>query len=200
MIASLTGVISQKAFDHIIILVNGVGYRVHVPLSTLSRLPDLNGETSLHIYTHVREDLIHLYGFLTPLEKEMFLKLVDVSGIGPKLALTILSGVAAEDLRQAIYAGDTRRLQGIKGVGKKTSERIVIELRDKIDTSTPVTIVGFPPFSEASNPTGDAISALINFGYQQREAEQAVGRVIREAGDTSLPLEDIIKNALKSII
>jgi holliday junction DNA helicase RuvA len=200
MIAFLCGILIQKSPEHVVINVNGVGYRVHVPLSTFYDLGDINEEVCLNIHTHVREDLIHLYGFLSTLEKDMFLRLIEVTKIGPKLALSILSGIPAEDLRSAIWAGDVGRLGCIKGVGKKTSERIVMELRDKLrgaESAFPA-VTGYG--RTESDVMGDAISALMNLGYNQKEADAAIKRLAKDGQGEDLSLENLIKEALKKLM
>ncbi len=200
MIASLRGVLAYKSPEYIILDVNGVGYRVQVPLSTFYDLPDVEERVGLNIHTHVREDLIHLYGFLTLNEKAMFCRLLDVSGIGPKLALNILSGISADEMRNAIWAGNLARLQSIKGVGKRTAERIIVELRDKLKHEEP-----FPPGADrgaegVSDPMEDAVSALLNLGYTNKEAEAAVRKAVRELEGTDPGLERLIKQALKVLL
>ena len=133
MIASLRGALLEKRPNQIIVDVHGVGYDVSIPVSTYSALPDNGKEVTLKVHTHVREDAIALFGFLTAEEKMLFEKLIGVSGIGPKLAITVLSGLAAADLTNAIRGGDVQRLTRIPGIGKKTAERMVLELRDKVD-------------------------------------------------------------------
>lgn len=200
MIAFLCGILIHKSPEHVVINVNGVGYRVHVPLSTFYDLGEINEEVCLNIHTHVREDLIHLYGFLTTLEKDMFLRLIEVTKIGPKLALSILSGIPAEDLRSAIWSGDVERLSCIKGVGKKTSERIVVELRDKLRAAEPVFPVVTGYGRTESDVMGDAISALMNLGYNQKEADAAIKRVAKDGQGGDLSLENLIKEALKNLM
>ena len=132
MIAFLSGKLRRKATDHLIVDVNGVGYQVHIPFSTYCTIPETGEEVSLHIHTHVREDSLSLFGFLTQQEKEMFLLLMGVSGIGPKLALAVLSSIPVKDLCSAIHSSDDSRLCAIPGIGKKTAARMVLELTDKI--------------------------------------------------------------------
>ncbi len=152
MIAHLSGTLLTKAPQSVIIDNAGIGYEVTVPLSTFYALPEKDGRVSLHIYTHVREDALMLFGFYTPLEKEIFTMLISVSGIGPKLATNILSGIGPEQLLEAMARGDTARMQSIPGVGKKTSERIALELRDKAmklkGTLEPLTVSGASPGRE----------------------------------------------------
>lgn len=200
MIAYLTGALFKKGTQSIIIDNAGVGYEVIVPLSTFYALPDENAKVGLHIHTHVREDALVLFGFHTPLEKGLFLMLISVSGIGPKLATNILSGIGPEELLDAISRGDSARLQSIPGVGKKTAERISLELRDKAAK----TKLDFQP-SPVQLVTGvekrlyeDAVSALVNLGYSAKLSRDAVDRAKGSAQAGSL--ESLIKEALRLII
>src|SRR6201987_1552354 len=174
MIAQLRGTLADKRPNQILVDVGGVGYLVHIPLSTFYALGDLHSGVTLLIYTHVREDVIALYGFLSSREKHLFELLISASGVGPVLALKILSGMSVDDLVPAIRAGDLARLTRIPGVGRKTAERMVVELRDKLaaeefpeDARKPVTTLG---------AAGDVVSALLNLGYDQHVAEEAVER------------------------
>jgi Holliday junction DNA helicase RuvA len=200
MIASLQGKLIHKSPGYVVINVNGVGYRVHVPLTTFYELPDLHQEVLLNIYTHVREDCLHLFGFLSHQEKVMFLRLIEVAGIGPKLAVNILSGITAEDLRSAIWAGDINRLNCVRGVGKKIAERIVVELRDKLKDD----MIRIEPVTGSTGDSGeimrDALSALLNLGYRPKEAEQAVKSAVQQASDPLPTLENVIRNALKLLV
>jgi len=176
MIAHLRGSVLEKHPNLTILEVGGVGYEVHIPVSTFTRLPDVGAEAKLRIHMHVREDAMLLYGFHTPEEKLLFERLITVSGIGPKVALTALSGIAPAELVQAIRSGDIAQLTRIPGVGKKTAERMVVELRDKLDlviagASAPVTLDKSPLRSELDL---DLISALVNLGSQRPAAEAAV--------------------------
>lgn len=176
MIAHLRGSVLEKHPNLVIVEASGVGYEVHIPVSTFTRLPDVGGEAKLRIHMHVREDALLLYGFHTPEEKLLFEKLITVSGIGPKVALTALSGIAPAELVQAIRAGDLAQLTRIPGVGKKTAERMVVELRDKLDiaiagSTTSVTFQAGPQLSELDL---DLISALVNLGSPRPAAEAAV--------------------------
>ena len=187
MIAHLRGKLAQKDPARVIVDVNGVGYEVFVPLTTFSALPDTGSEVSIDIHTHVREDLIALYGFSTRRERTIFEKLMTISGIGPKLAVTILSGGSVEDLVTAIKRGDLARLTAIPGVGKKTAERIVLELKDKLQE-----------FAEAparSPVEADVLSALENLGYNRAVAEAALSRV--STGDGTSPFDVVFKRALQ---
>jgi Holliday junction DNA helicase RuvA len=176
MIAHLRGKLLSKHPNQIVVETCGVGYEVNISVPTFSELPANGSEVTLHIHTHVREDLIALYGFLRPAEKQLFEKLMTVSGIGAKLAITILSGMAADDMAGAILGNDVARLTRIPGIGKKTAERMVLELRDKLPavagTSTPTTPV-MSPIEE------DVLSALVNLGYQRAAAEKALATAVK---------------------
>lgn len=197
MIAHLRGTLLQKSTQSVIIDAGGIGYEVVVPLSTFYALPETDAHVNLHIYTHVREDALLLFGFSTKLEKDLFLMLISVSGIGPKLAVNILSGIGPEDLREAMARGDAFRLQSIPGVGKKTAERIVLELKDRAMKSlgdrelphAPVTTEGEQALLD------DALSALANLGYQARSARSALEKA--RLGQKHLTLESLIKEALR---
>ncbi|MFC1885067.1 Holliday junction branch migration protein RuvA [Thermodesulfobacteriota bacterium] len=177
----------------------GIGYEVFVPLSTFYALPECSESVRLHIYTHVREDTIALFGFHTELEKTLFLMLISVSGIGPKLAVNILSGIGPDDLLGAMAQGDSNRLRAIPGVGKKTAERISLELKDKAAEA-----MGSQP-EEAATAIGgvdrelidDAMSAFINLGYSAKAAKQAVEKALSSIEEVSL--EGLIKEALKAL-
>ncbi|MFZ0707674.1 MAG: Holliday junction branch migration protein RuvA [Candidatus Korobacteraceae bacterium] len=177
MIAHLRGRLISKHPNQAIVEAAGVGYDVTISVPTFSELPATGGEVALHIHTHVREDALALYGFLRIEEKQLFEKLITVSGIGPKLAITILSGMATADMVGAIRANDYARLTKIPGVGKKTAERMCVELRDKLEgfgeTPTPKSV---SPIEE------DVISALSNLGYQRALAEKAVERAVASVG------------------
>jgi Holliday junction DNA helicase RuvA len=197
MIAHLSGTLLVKAPQSVIIDIGGIGYEVTVPLSTFYALPEKDGKVSLHIYTHVREDALMLFGFYTPLEKEIFTMLISVSGIGPKLATNILSGIGPEELLAAMARGDTARMQSIPGIGKKTSERIALELRDKAmklkGTIQPLPSEAVLP--EEKGMLDDAASALLNLGYSAKSARHAV-----ENARTRLEtfnLQSLIKEALR---
>ena len=170
MIAYLRGTLIAKHPNQAIVETGGVGYDITITVPTFTELPGVGGEVALHIHTHVREDVLALYGFLRPEEKQLFEKLITVSGIGPKLAVTILSGMAADEMVRGIRGNDVVRLTRIPGIGKKTAERMVLELRDKLpEKSGEVSAV--PP---ASTVEQDVISALVNLGYQRAAAERAL--------------------------
>jgi Holliday junction DNA helicase RuvA len=177
MIAHLRGRLISKHPNQAIVEAAGVGYDVTITVPTFSDLPALGNEVALHIHTHVREDAIALFGFLRGEEKQLFEKLITVSGIGPKLAITILSGMAATDMVGAIRGNDFARLTRIPGIGKKTAERMCVELRDKLDAfGAPQPVATVSPIEE------DVISALTNLGYQRVIAEKAVERACVTAG------------------
>ena len=183
MISYLRGAILEKHPNQVIVDVQGVGYELTIPVSTYSTLPDTGVEAKLRVYTHVREDTLALFGFGTAQEKAMFERLIGVSGIGPKLAITVLSGLAAPDLVSAIRAGHLEALVRIPGIGKKTAERMVLELRDKLDAfgPTPAPVPGKPPKAAFNRDEEDAISALMNIGAQRAAAEAAVVKAKAEA-------------------
>ena len=171
MIAHLRGKLLAKHPNQAIVETAGVGYDVTISVPTFSDLPAVGAEVALHIHTHVREDLIALYGFLRPSEKLLFEKLITVSGIGPKLAITILSGMAADEMVGAIRGNDVARLTRIPGIGKKTAERMVLELRDKLPAAGPATAPAVPAMNAIEE---DVLSALMNLGYQRAAAEKAL--------------------------
>ncbi len=177
MIAHLRGRLIAKHPNQAIVEAAGVGYDVTITVPTFSDLPTLGSEVALHIHTHVREDAIALFGFLRADEKQLFEKLITVSGIGPKLAITILSGMATADMVGAIRANDHARLTRIPGIGKKTAERMCVELRDKLEGfGAPQPVVSHSAVEE------DVLSALSNLGYQRAGAEKAVERAVQSAG------------------
>jgi len=196
VIAHLRGLVLRKAPQEAILDVQGVGYRVAIPLSTFYRLPDPGAEAALLVHTHVREDVLALYGFLTEAEQVLFERLLSVSGVGPKVALGILSGIEAPDLREALRASDVARLTRIPGVGKKTAERLVLELRDKMPPAGAA-----PPETPAAPSTSreDLLSALVHLGYSRPEAERGADRALREAGADggTARFEDLLRRALQ---
>jgi Holliday junction DNA helicase RuvA len=185
MIAHLRGRLLAKHPNQVVVETGGVGYDVTISVPTFSDLPGIGNEVALHIHTHVREDLIALYGFLRPAEKQLFEKLITVSGIGPKLAITILSGMAADEMVGAIRGNDIARLTRIPGIGKKTAERMVLELRDKLP---PVGVGEIPAAPVMSAMEEDVLSALVNLGYQRAAAERALASVVRNGKDGSFEL------------
>jgi Holliday junction DNA helicase RuvA len=195
VIAHLRGRILEKQPNRIVVDANGVGYDVSVPLSTFYGLGEAGSEIALRIHTHVREDALSLYGFATRLEQELFERLISISGIGPKLALAVLSGIEPPELVRAIERADLARLTAIPGVGKKTSERIVVELKDRLPR-TPVAAAGA---SEPERPAikDDVLSALINLGYHRPLAEKAVDAALKATmgGD----FERTLRQALREL-
>src|SRR4051812_17789650 len=172
MIARLRGTLVDKAPSRIIVDVGGVGYDVQVPLSTFYPLGDQGSTVQLRVHTHVREDLIALYGFATALEHDLFERLISINGVGPKLALAGLSGIEPEELVRAVRESDVARMTKIPGVGKKTAERIVLELKDRLPPT--LGVVEKAPPSDADQLRGDVLSALTNLGYQSNAAEKAL--------------------------
>jgi Holliday junction DNA helicase RuvA len=198
MIGFLQGRLRAKSPEYVIVDVHGVGYHVQVPLSTFYDLPELGQAVELNVHTHVREDAIQLYGFRTLAEKEMFLLLTGVNGVGPRLAIGILSGISPDELRQVVVRQDYLRLKNIPGVGKKIADRVMLELRDKVQGKTREKTGPAQPFVEAGNAFPDAFSALVNLGYRPAEAEKAL-RKIKETLGENPSLEDILKGALKTL-
>ncbi len=198
MIAFLEGRLLSKSPEYIIVSTQGIGYQVAVPLTSFYELPAVEEGVRLHIYTHVREDAIQLFGFLTAEEKAVFLLLLGVSGIGPKVALNILSGISSQELSQALLAEDSARIQRVPGVGKKTAERIVLELKDKIKkiSSGPLPLSVRKTGEES--PWEDALSALMNLGYPKAVAENALGQ-IKNQTEGLISLEDLLRKALKAL-
>src|SRR5262245_61255875 len=194
MIGRLTGRLASKAPDQIPLDVAGVGYLVHIPLSTFYELPAEESPASLWIHTHVREDALALYGFLTDRERALFLLLMSVAGIGPRVALTVLSGIPPAELVEALRRQDVRRLVAIPGVGKKTAERMVLELAEKATTFAAETAPGAP----AAVSADDVVSALTNLGYRRQEAERAV-EAIGRAGAAPKDFGEFLKAALKRL-
>ena len=196
MIALVRGNLAYKSLDHIIVDVGGIGYRLFVPLSSYYALPE-SGEVSLHVHTHVREDALLLYGFMTMEEKDLFSTLIGISGIGPKLAINILSHSAVDDLKTAICAENVTQLSSLPGIGKKTAERLVLELKDKIGLPTGAAAEAPASSAAALDPMNDIISALVNLGYKENQARKVLGSM-EVAPDSSM--EQILKGALKVLV
>jgi len=196
MIARLSGILIEKSITQCVVDVNGAGYRVVVPLTTFYELPEIGQPVVIHIHTHVREDAIHLYGFHAQEEREVFQLMISVSGIGPKLAINILSGIAAGELVRAITEEDLKRLTGVPGVGKKTAERMILELKDKaIKLGREGATVG-TMIKTGDQVKDDALSALVNLGYKGSAVKDAVDRIMRETPET-LSLDQLLKQALR---
>ena len=204
MIAHLSGTLLSKQATSVILDVAGVGYEVSIPLSTFYELEDPGSNIQLRIYTHVREDALQLYGFRTARERELFLRLISVSGIGPKLGITLLSGMSADEMIASIRTNNLAKLTLIPGVGRKTAERLVMELRDKVASLSSAELeeeLGAKPDAGAA-PTedsmrADALSALLNLGYQKNSAEKAVSAALSEGGDLSV--ESILRSSLRKL-
>lgn len=200
MIAHLKGILIERSTTLAIVDVGGVGYEVNIPLSTYYAIGDLGSEVSLSIHTNVREDAIQLFGFRSSGERELFLKLISVQGVGPKLGITMMSGLNADEIIHAIRTNNIAKLKSVPGVGLKTAERVVIDLRDKVDKlgiaaissgmTEPSTGIGDSSFD-------DALSALINLGYQKAAAEKAIKQALAE--DADLSTEKLLRRALQSL-
>ncbi|HDH86624.1 MAG: Holliday junction branch migration protein RuvA [Deltaproteobacteria bacterium] len=199
MIAHLTGILFSKSPQSVVIDTAGVGYHINIPLSTFYQLPDEMEKVSLHVYTHVREDMLQLFGFQTKREKEIFLLLISISGIGPKLALNILSGIGIEELLSAIMSADSERISAIPGVGKKTSQRITLELKEKVSDIFEGTEVRPREKVQIRNKEifDDALSALINLGYPRKSAKIVIENVLHN--DNDINLDTLLKEALRSL-
>ena len=202
MIGFLRGQILEKQPNRVVVDVHGVGYDLHVPLSTYYQLGEEGTEVGLRVYTHVREEALQLYGFLTDLERQLFERLIGISGIGPKLAVALLSGMEPRDVLGAVQRADVARLTGVPGIGKKTAERIVLELKDRVAG------LGLAPAAEtpAANPQDqlktDVLSALHNLGYHRPLAEKAVEAAVADAAPDAIPasFERVFKIALKALM
>lgn len=198
MIALLTGRIALKTPDHIILDVNGVGYRVLIPFSTYYELPEEGGNASLHIHTSVREDAIQLYGFRSLLEKSFFQLLISVTGVGPKLARDILSNIQPGQLAHALMQGDIGKLSAIPGIGKKTAERLILELKDKTGK---LNLSSLPAQEQREIPendvTEDVISALLNLGYKDPQVRKAIAGLDASNG---VSVEELLKQALRILM
>jgi len=199
MIAHLTGILFSKNPQSVVVDTGGVGYHIYIPLSTFYQLPDEMEKISLHVYTHVREDMLQLFGFQTKTEKEIFLLLISVSGIGPKLALNILSGIGIEELLSAIMSADSERISAIPGVGKKTSQRITLELKEKVSDIAEGIEVRPREKVQIRNKEifDDALSALINLGYPSKSAKIVIENVLRN--DNDINLDTLLKEALRNL-
>ena len=197
MIALLNGKLVGKQPNRLIVDVHGVGYEVHVPLSTFYGLPEPGGDVSLRIHTHVREDTLALFGFASLLELQIFELLIAISGIGPRLALAVLSGIDSRDLVRAVQMGDVARLTAIPGIGKKTAERIVLELNDRLPAPLSAEIQADGSAAPDGNLRPDLISALLNLGYHRPLAEKAVDASLKAPGPTTF--ERRLKQALREL-
>jgi len=204
MIAHLSGTLLSKHATSVILDVGGVGYEVSIPLSTFYDLAEIGSIVQLRIYTHVREDALQLFGFKTARERELFLRIISVSGIGPKLGITLMSGMSADEMIESIRTNNLARLVLIPGIGRKTAERLVIELREKMaalategaDDENRLAPAGPAPISE-DGVRSDALSALLNLGYQRSAAEKAIDNVMRETPELSV--ETVLRSSLRKL-
>lgn len=199
MIARLSGILIEKSITQCVVDVRGVGYRVVVPLTTFYELPEVGQSVVIHIHTHVREDAVNLYGFHSREERAVFQLMISVSGIGPKLAVNILSGITAGELIQALTKDDLKRLTGIPGVGKKTAERMILEMKDKAAKFGRETV----PAGTVAPKTGDqvsddALSALVNLGYKGSAVKEVIDRIVRESKEVP-SLDRLLKQALRTL-
>jgi len=199
MIAHIQGFLHFKSPEYLVIDVDGIGYQVHVPLSTFYDLPQLGSAVSLHIHTHVREDALQLYGFQSPEEKALFVRLISISGIGPRLAVNILSGISPAELVDSLIQNNLARLISIPGVGRKTAERIMVELRDKVSSLAPGHDVTEPVKATADEAMiEDALSALLNLGYKKGVAQGAIENA-RKRLQGEITLESLLKESLRAL-
>ncbi|HMO52125.1 MAG TPA: Holliday junction branch migration protein RuvA [Kiritimatiellia bacterium] len=195
MITFLQGVLVEKAPSRAVLNVGGVGYEVFIPLSSYDRLPPPDAPVTLLTYHHIREDQQSLFGFATEAERDMFERLLDISGVGPKLALSVLSGLSVRELKASIVEGNTKRLSGISGIGKKTAERIVVELKDKISAGEALEATAGGEVSPDDLRLRDAVMALVALGYKQADALK-MARVAAEQAGPKAPVEEVIRRSL----
>jgi len=198
MIAFLRGRVLDKHPNRIVVDVNGVGYELYVPLSTYYHVGDAGTEISLRVHTHVREDALQLFGFLTPLEQLLFERLIGISGIGPKLAIAVLSGIETRELVVSVQRADIARLTRIPGIGKKTAERIVLELKDRLGDVAPADAGAGEQRPSADRLRDDLVSALENLGYHRPLAEKAADAA--RSRDSGAMFEDALKSALRELM
>ena len=200
MIARISGILIYKSVSHVIVDAYGVGYRIFVPLTTFYELPETGQRATLNIYTHVKEDAIHLFGFHTFEDQGIFQMLISVTGIGPKLAMNILSGIPAREFVKAVTQGNMSRLVAIPGVGKKMAERMIVELKDKmLKVDLKEMKSDNDPGSVGDNAMkDDALSALVNLGYKNATAKAVIEKVVSESVE-GLGLDVLLKNALKTL-
>jgi holliday junction DNA helicase RuvA len=201
MIALLRGRLLEKHPNRVIVDVGGVGYDVQVPLSTFYQAGEPGGDVTLRVHTHVREDQIALFGFATRLEQQLFERLISVSGIGPKVALSVLSGIEPAEFVRAVLQADAARLTSIPGIGRKTAERITLELRDRLPAIEPsLAAAASEPSTPASGLRDDVMSALVNLGYQRPAVEKAVDAAAKAAGGSEPPVfEDWLRQSLRHL-
>ena len=202
MIAFLRGRVLDKQPNRIILDVSGVGYDVQIPLSTFYEVGEEGTEVSLRIYTHVREDALQLYGFISDVERQVFERLIGISGIGPKLAIAVLSGMDSRELIVAVQRADVARLTGIPGIGKKTAERIVLELKDRLTQLAASAVVGPAAPSTGDRLRIDLLSALQNLGYHRQQVERVITSVTSaaDASAADVTFEQALRNALRELM
>ena len=199
MIAHIQGRLHFKSPENLIIDVDGIGYQVHVPLTTFYELPDIGKTVALHIHTHVREDALQLYGFQAQEEKALFIRLMGVAGIGPRLAVNILSGISPAELAECLGQGDLARLISIPGVGRKTAERIMVEMRDKLPALAADRDIALSVKYAADEAVmNDAVSALVNLGYKKGVAQRAIDGA-RQRLEGEINLESLLKESLRAL-
>ncbi|HPV50317.1 MAG TPA: Holliday junction branch migration protein RuvA [Smithellaceae bacterium] len=198
MIALLSGKIAYKGVSHIVVEVQGIGYRVFIPLTTFYELPEMGETVTLHIHTSVRDDAINLFGFYSRQERELFQLMISVSGIGPKVAMNILSGISSSELLEAISAGNLARLVTIPGIGKKMAERLILELREKVKKKISMEAAGAADARRKINDEmmEDVLSALVNLGYKTNAARDALTKAAADAGD-QLVMDQLLKKTLQ---
>jgi Holliday junction DNA helicase RuvA len=198
VIAYLEGRLTRKSPSQVVVLVGGVGYKLFIPVSTYYELPEEGSELALHVHTHVREDVLALYGFASGTEERLFQRLIGVNGVGPALALKVMSGLEPKALVDAIRSSDLRRLSSIPGVGKKTAERLVVELRDKMAEIGPLgEDAGKAPLGPVESLRDDLLSALANLGFPRPTAEKSVEAALREEPEISF--EGALKRVLRKL-
>jgi Holliday junction DNA helicase RuvA len=198
MIAQIVGTLIYKSFDHVIIDAYGIGYRIFVPLTTFYELPEIGQSVTLNIHTHVKQDAINLFGFYSSLEKEIFQLMIAVTGIGPRLAMNILSGISADELIRAVSQGNLNRLVGIPGVGKKMGERMILELKDKVMPISSEELIS-PMNADLKlheKVKEDALSALVNLGYKKGLAKEIIKKVVDKTTE-SITIDVVLKESLK---
>ena len=198
MIALISGKIVHKGISHVIVDVNGVGYRIFIPLTTFYELPEAGQVITLHVHTNVKQDAINLFGFYTVQERDLFQLMISVSGIGPKMSMNILSGISAQELLRAISGGNVGKLVNIPGVGKKMAERLILELKEKVIKKM---MIEEMPAADDQHQAGeiiieDALSALVNLGYKSNVAKDALDKVLR-ASEEELGMDQLLKKTLK---
>ncbi|MEK6566265.1 MAG: Holliday junction branch migration protein RuvA [Bacteroidota bacterium] len=196
MIASLSGTLKYKSPTEVLVEVNGVGYSLSIPLSTYEKLGPVSSPVALLTYLHVREDALQLFGFITEAERHLFKLLISVSGIGPRIAQGVLSGMSASELKQHIVRGNIAALTAIPNVGKKTAERLILELRDKVGKEEPA---GALPPDQRESAHSESLLALTSLGYNRQAAEKALRMAMQELDGTSVSVEELIKRALRHV-